>query len=101
VAGVLVEVLVLADEHWHVRVVEHVVGDGAEECAPEGALATRAADDEQRVLLVRHMYDNLARLPGNGLHFTADLKPVVSTSDTESTFAEAALLFCISTFNVF
>ena len=80
--GVLVEVLVLADKHGYVRVVEHVVGDGAEECAPEGALATRAADDEQRVLLVRHVYNHLARFPGNGLHLTADLKPVVRTFDT-------------------
>lgn len=50
---------VLADQHWHVRMVDHKVTDTAQECSPEGAMPTTATDNYGGMVFLRCVHDCL------------------------------------------
>ena len=66
--------LVLADEDGHVRVVQDVVADGAQERAPDLAQPPRARHDTRGALRFRRLHDGVPGLPVEPQQLAADLR---------------------------
>ena len=61
------------DQHGNVGMVKDVVADAAQERAADLAHSPGSSDDERRILVLRHLTNNLTWAATNALYFSSNL----------------------------
>lgn len=69
---ILVVVLVSADQHWYMGVVEDVIAHAAQEGAADLAHPSGSRDDQLGVLVLCHLADNFTGAATDALNFSSN-----------------------------